>query len=53
MHVVTKVQHMVILAEYKLLDCDKVQQRLAEIKPLRYPPLVTGPYDRIILWLLL
>lgn len=37
MHVVTKVQHTVILAEYKLLDSDKVQQRLAEIKPLRYP----------------
>ena len=37
MHVVTKVQHIVIMAEHKLLDADDVEKRLAHIKPLRYP----------------
>lgn len=37
MHVVTKVQHIVIMAEHHLLDADDVAKRLANIKPLRYP----------------
>ena len=37
MHVVTEVQHCVILAEHKLLQCDDVAKRLANIRPLRYP----------------
>ncbi|PDO85000.1 threonine/serine ThrE exporter family protein [Kosakonia pseudosacchari] len=37
MHVVTEVQHIVILAEHKLLDCKDVEKRFAQVKPLRYP----------------
>ncbi|MCG8707545.1 threonine/serine exporter ThrE family protein [Brenneria sp. 4F2] len=37
MHVVTEVQHAVIMAEHKLLDVDGVTKRFAHIKPLRYP----------------
>lgn len=37
MHVVTEVQHIVILAEHKLLDYKDVEKRFAQIKPLRYP----------------
>lgn len=37
MHVVTEVQHIVILAEHKLLDYKDVQKRFSKIKPLRYP----------------
>lgn len=37
MHVVTEVQHIVILTEHHLLDIDDVQKRLNRIKPLRYP----------------
>ncbi len=37
MHVVTQVQHIVILTERHLLDVDDVTKRLANIKPLRYP----------------
>ena len=37
MHVVTQVQHIVIMAEHKLLDVDDVEKRFALIKPLRYP----------------
>lgn len=37
MHVVTQVQHIVIMAEHRLLDADDVIKRLAKIKPLRYP----------------
>lgn len=37
MHVVTEVQHIVIMAEHKLLDSQGVGKRFAQIKPLRYP----------------
>lgn len=37
MHVVTEVQHIVILAEHKLLDVKGVEKRFSQIKPLRYP----------------
>lgn len=37
MHVVTQVQHIVIMAEHKLLDYRDVEKRFAQIKPLRYP----------------
>ena len=37
MHVVTEVQHIVILAEHKLLDIKGVEKRFSQIKPLRYP----------------
>ena len=37
MHVVTEVQHIVIMAEHKLLDRDTVEKRFHQIKPLRYP----------------
>lgn len=37
MHVVTEVQHVVIMAEHKLLDVAGVEKRLTGIKPLRYP----------------
>lgn len=37
MHVVTEVQHIVIMAEHKLLDIREVEKRFASIKPLRYP----------------
>jgi uncharacterized membrane protein YjjP (DUF1212 family) len=37
MHVVTEIQHIVIMAEHKLLDCDLATKRLQHIKPLRYP----------------
>ncbi|MCV9878357.1 threonine/serine exporter family protein [Brenneria izbisi] len=37
MHVVTEVQHVVIMAEHKLLDIAGVEKRFAHIKPLRYP----------------
>lgn len=37
MHVVTEVQHVVIMAEHRLLDVTGVEKRLTGIKPLRYP----------------
>lgn len=37
MHVVTQVQHIVIMTEHRLLDVADVTKRLANIKPLRYP----------------
>ncbi|OAT76554.1 hypothetical protein A9B99_09615 [Mangrovibacter phragmitis] len=37
MHVVTQVQHIVIMAEHKLLDDKDVRRRFAHIRPLRYP----------------
>jgi len=37
MHVVTEVQHIVILAEHKLIDPHTVKKRFSQIKPLRYP----------------
>ena len=37
MHVVTEVQHIVIMAEHKLLDYRDVEKRFSHIKPLRYP----------------
>lgn len=37
MHVVTEVQHAVIMAEHKLLDVAGVEKLLTGIKPLRYP----------------
>ena len=37
MHVVTEVQHIVIMTEHKLLDYKDVEKRFAQIKPLRYP----------------
>ncbi len=37
MHVVTEVQHIVILAEHKLLDYRDVEKRFSQIVPLRYP----------------
>ncbi len=37
MHVVTQMQHIVIMTEHKLLDVNDVAKRLANIKPLRYP----------------
>lgn len=37
MHVVTEVQHVVILAEHKLLDIKGVGKRFDLIRPLRYP----------------
>lgn len=37
MHVVTEVQHIVIMAEHRLLDTADVAKRLEHIKPLRYP----------------
>ncbi|WP_162870502.1 threonine/serine exporter family protein, partial [Klebsiella aerogenes] len=37
MQVVTEVQHIVILAEHKLLDYRDVEKRFAQIRPLRYP----------------
>ena len=37
MHVVTQVQHIVIMAEHHLLDARDVEKRFGQIKPLRYP----------------
>lgn len=37
MHVVTEVQHIVIMAEHKLLDYKDVEKRFSQVKPLRYP----------------
>lgn len=37
MHVVTEVQHVVIMAEHHLLGVEEVAKRLNNIKPLRYP----------------
>lgn len=37
MHVVTEVQHIVIMAEHHLLDIKDVHRRFEHIKPLRYP----------------
>lgn len=37
MHVVTEVQHIVILAEHKLLDYKGVEKRFSQVRPLRYP----------------
>ncbi|HEY0211869.1 threonine/serine exporter ThrE family protein [Acerihabitans sp.] len=37
MHVVTQVQHIVIMTEHRLLDAADVTKRLAHIKPMRYP----------------
>lgn len=37
MHVVTEVQHIVIMVEHKLLDSKDVLKRFEHIKPLRYP----------------
>lgn len=37
MHVVTEVQHAVILVEHHLLDRKQLQKKLSSIKPLRYP----------------
>lgn len=37
MHVVTEVQHIVIMAEHRLLESSLVAKRLRNIKPLRYP----------------
>ena len=37
MHVVTQVQHIVIMAEHHLLDTGDVSKRLSTIKPFRYP----------------
>lgn len=37
MHVVTEVQHIVILAEHKLLDYKDVERRFSQVRPLRYP----------------
>ncbi|STW09512.1 membrane protein [Klebsiella grimontii] len=37
MHVVTEVQHIVIMAEHKLLDYKDVEKTIRAIKPLRYP----------------
>lgn len=37
MHVVTEVQHIVILAEHKLLELREIEKRFCQIKPLRYP----------------
>ena len=37
MHVVTEVQHIVILAEHHLLDYKGVEKRFSQIQPLRYP----------------
>lgn len=43
MHVVTEVQHIVIMAEHKLLDYKDVEKRFAQIKPLRYPRWLLVP----------
>ncbi|HHY1394274.1 TPA: threonine/serine ThrE exporter family protein [Salmonella enterica] len=37
MHVVTEVQHIVILAEHRLLDYQGVEKRFSQLRPLRYP----------------
>lgn len=37
MHMVTEVQHIVILAEHRLLDYKDVLKRFSHLKPLRYP----------------
>jgi len=37
MHVVTEVQHIIIMAEHKLLDAQDVEKRFSQVKPLRYP----------------
>ncbi|AWS51476.1 MULTISPECIES: threonine/serine ThrE exporter family protein [Providencia] len=37
MHVVTEVQHAVILVEHHLLDRKQLHKKLSSIKPLRYP----------------
>lgn len=37
MHVVTEVQHIVILAEHRLLDYKGVEKRFSQLRPLRYP----------------
>ena len=37
MHIVTAVQHIVIMAEHKLLDHKDVLKRFSHLKPLRYP----------------
>lgn len=37
MHMVTEIQHIVILAEHRLIDARDVLKRFEHIKPLRYP----------------
>lgn len=37
MHMVTEIQHIVILAEHRLIDAGDVLKRFEHIKPLRYP----------------
>ena len=37
MHVVTEVQHIVILVEHRLLDPKGVEKRFNQLRPLRYP----------------
>jgi len=37
MHMVTEVQHIVIMTEHKLLDHKDVSKRFSHLKPLRYP----------------
>jgi len=37
MHMVTEVQHIVIMTEHKLLDHKDVLKRFSHLKPLRYP----------------
>ncbi|EOD6737303.1 threonine/serine exporter ThrE family protein [Cronobacter sakazakii] len=37
MHMVTEVQHIVIMTEHKLLDRHDVAKRFSQLKPLRYP----------------
>jgi len=37
MHVVTEVQHIVIMAEHNLLDAQGIEKRFSQIKPQRYP----------------
>ncbi|MGS9273016.1 threonine/serine exporter family protein, partial [Salmonella enterica subsp. enterica serovar Infantis] len=37
MHVVTEVQHIVILAEHRLLYYKGVEKRFSQLRPLRYP----------------
>ena len=41
MHVVTEVQHIVIMAEHKLLDYKDVEKRFAD-QTLTLPALATG-----------
>lgn len=37
MHMVTEVQHIVIMAEHRLLDAEGVKKRFEHIRPMRYP----------------